>query len=294
MSKGEIDILFAVTQLIPRILEQSLLLHFLFTLNGKDNKVRFSYTKWDSKFLSIPVLDNKTAKRVQIVIDKKVVRIVNSIQQLMSILGIKSRRTIMKYMNHVRSFYSPNYKNYVNIRYPNMDEENLLTHNIIHRNLSNIPELVIPNVNLFSLIPNELYVYNSSLSLIKIYKPIREAAKDLNPNNEKLGINVRGREIAISRSKNKKKLVYNELGSFYFAENPNSNRWIIYQQGLYPLILKDIINQTELEFAGIKPVQRYLTKLLEMKPDYKTIRSHYNNGTLYKKRFIFIPISKNN
>jgi len=45
LSKGEIDILFAVTQLIPRILEQSLLLHFLFTLNGKDNKVRFSYTK---------------------------------------------------------------------------------------------------------------------------------------------------------------------------------------------------------------------------------------------------------
>jgi hypothetical protein len=35
---------------------------------------------------------------------------------------------------------------------------------------------------------------------------------------------VRGREIAMSRAKINKKLVFNEKGSFYFAENPNSNR----------------------------------------------------------------------
>lgn len=35
LSRGEMVILFAITQLIPRILEQLLLLYFSFTLNGE-------------------------------------------------------------------------------------------------------------------------------------------------------------------------------------------------------------------------------------------------------------------
>jgi len=84
--------------------------------------------------------------------------------------------------------------------------------------------LFIPNITLSSLIPNILYVYNIDFSLFNTYKSIKEAAKTLNPYNEKLGVSLRGREIAIGRAKNKIKLVYTEKGSFYFAENPSTDR----------------------------------------------------------------------
>jgi hypothetical protein len=136
------------------------------------------------------------------------------------------------------------------------------------------------------------------LSLVKTYNSIIEAVEDLNPNHKKLGISFTGRQIAISRYKNKSILVDNELGSFYFAKNPksprvNSSKRRIYQ-GVYPLILKDLINQTELEFRGIMSVQKYLTQILKLKPDTRTLKSCYINGTIYRKRFMLIPINKKN
>lgn len=295
LSKGEMDILFAITQLIPRILEQSLLLHFSFTLKGERKLIIFSYTNWDINKLYIPISRDKTAKQVQIIKNNKVIRTVHSIRKLMDILGIKSIRTIARYMNHIISLYSPNLGYFVNIKYPYVEKESLLKHDIIHRKTKNIPELIIPNISLLSLKPDILYVYNSDLSLIKTYNSIKEGAIDLNPNYKKLGVSLRGREIAISRYKNKKFLVYNELGSFYFAKNPTSNnRWIKNQEGRYPLILKDLIDKTELKFIGIIPVQKYLTNILNIKPDSRTIKSHYFKGTLYRKRYLFLPINKDN
>ena len=295
LSKGELDILFAVTQLIPRILEQSLLSHFTFTLNGERKLIMFSYTSWNIENLYVPVLGNKMAKQVQIIMNDKIIRTVHSIGKLMDVLGIKSKRTIARYMNHIKNFYSPNLKSFVNIKYLYIEKENLLKHNIIHRQTKDIPALIIPDISLFSLIPDKLYVYNTDFSLLKTYESIKEGVKDLNPNYKRLGISIRGREIAISRYKNKKILIHNELGSFYFAKNPNgSDRWIKNQEGRYPLILKDIINKTELKFRGILPVQRYLTNILKVKPDPRTIKSHYMKGTIYRKRYVFIPINKNN
>jgi hypothetical protein len=170
----------------------------------------------------LPDIDDKRAKKVEIVVNKKVVKIVKSIQDLMYILGIKSRTTIKKYINHVKGFYAPSLDQVVNIRYPSVS--NLLIHKIIHRKTKDIPELVIPNQLLSTLIPNILYVYNNDFTLVKTYKSISESVKDLNPNYKNLGISLRGREIAISRGKNKQNLIYNEKGLFYFAENPITNR----------------------------------------------------------------------
>jgi len=66
------------------------------------------------------------SKSVNIIIEGKVVKTVNSIQKLLPVLGIRSRRTIMNYMNHIRGFYSPTYNEFVNIRYPHV--KNLLNH----------------------------------------------------------------------------------------------------------------------------------------------------------------------
>jgi hypothetical protein len=154
--------------------------------------------------------------------NNKIIKTVHSLRKLREILGIKSKSTIGKYINHVKRVYSPNLKNYINIKYPYIEKENLLTHNIIDRKAKNIPDIVIPNLSLFSLIPNILYVFNSDLSLVKTYNSIIEAVEDLNPNHKKLGISFTGRQTAISRYKNKSILIDNELGSFYFAKNPNS------------------------------------------------------------------------
>ena len=244
-------------------MEQSLLCNLPFNLNGEDKLVRFTYTNWNSNTLGIPPFKNKTAKPVNIIIKDKNIKTVNSIQELVLVLGVKSRNTLFKYMNHVKGFYSPNLKKIVNIRYPYTD--NLLMHEIIHRKVKQKSTLIIPNVSLFDLIPNILYVYNSNFSLYCIYKSIVEAARLLNPNSKDIGISLRGRDIAIGRGKNKEELVYNELGSFYFAENPNINRWKIYQKGKYLLILKDQIDNSSKYFSGIRPAQKYLLEPLNKK-----------------------------
>lgn len=271
--------------MLPRILEQSLLNHFVFNLNGNNKLVRFLYTDWDSKNLSLLLVKDKMSKSVNIIIEGKVVRTVDSIQKLLLVLGIRSRRTIMNYMNHIRGFYSPTYNEFVNIRYPHV--KNLLNHEIIFRRNKELLELVIPNTPLSSLDINSLYVYNENLSLVYRYKSIREAVRFLNPNYNKLGINLRGREIAISRAKNKIKLVFNEIGSFYFAENPNSDKWKGYQLGKYSLILKDITTNIDKSFNSMILVQKYLLQLLGKRPDSKTIIGHLNNGTVYRKKYLF-------
>src|SRR5579864_1338978 len=113
------------------------------------------------------------SKSVDIIIDGKVERTVNSIQKLLPVLGIKSRNTIMRYMNHVKGFYSPTYKKYVNIRFLNVKV--ILNHKIIFRKNIVLPELIIPHTLLSSLQPNILYVYDENLSLVHKYKSIREA-----------------------------------------------------------------------------------------------------------------------
>src|SRR5947207_4769144 len=222
LSRGEIDILKAITQILPRILEQSLLNSFTFNLNGKDKLVRFLYSNWNNKNLNLPLIKDKMSKSVNIIMDGKVERTVNSIQKLLPILGIKSRTTVMRYMNHIKNFYSPVYKKYVNIRYPNT--KSLLNHKINFETNRVIPELNIPNTSLSSLELNTLYVYDKNFSLVYKYKSIRKAVRYLNPNYKEKGINLRGKEIAISRAKNKCKLIINEKGSFYFAENRNSDK----------------------------------------------------------------------
>lgn len=107
LNKGETDILIAISQLLPRILEQSLLVNYSFILNSKDKLVRFSYTNWSSNMLSVPVIINKVSKEVNIIINEKVVKTVDSIHNLLPVLGIKSINTLFKIMNHIKGFYSP-------------------------------------------------------------------------------------------------------------------------------------------------------------------------------------------
>ena len=55
-----------------------------------------------------------------------------------------------------------------------------------------------------------------------------------------------------------------------------------------------MVDKTELKFIGIRSVQKYLSSILGIKPDTRTIKSHYIKGTIYRKRYMFIPLNKNN
>jgi hypothetical protein len=51
LMQGEVNILLAILQLLPRLLEQSILSNFPCTLNGNGSRlVVFSYTNWDLHF----------------------------------------------------------------------------------------------------------------------------------------------------------------------------------------------------------------------------------------------------
>lgn len=39
----------------------------------------------------------------------------------------------------------------------------------------------------------------------------------------------------------------------------------------------------------MKSAQKYISLLLNRKVDYKTIKSHYNKGSLYKNQYYFLP-----
>jgi hypothetical protein len=159
------------------------------------------------------------------------------------------------------------------------------------RNESHSEKLIIPNTPLTSLVPNLLYVYDTNTELFSTYSIVK-AAKALNPDAKESGINVRGKEVA--RAKNKTILVKTQLGAFYFAENPETSRWKIYQRGRFPLILVDELNKTKTHFPGIKPVINYLANLLGKAPDYKLIKTHYEKELYINLDFYFCLIIKKN
>lgn len=177
----------------------------------------------------------------------------------------------MKYVNHTGDFYSFTYNKFVNIRYPHV--KNLLNHEIVFKNNKEFSKLIIPSTPLSSFELNTLYVYSENLSLV--YNYVR------------LGISLRDREIAISRVKNKLKLISNDIGSFYFAENPNSYKWKGYQEGKYPLIKKYIVTDENKFFNSKKIIQNYLLLLLSVKSYPRTVIRHLINGTICRKRYLF-------
>jgi hypothetical protein len=136
----------------------------------------------------------------------------------------------------------------------------LLTHPIIHRTPYELmlPDLQIPGLNSPNDLPiGPVFVYNEDKTPFEPdrFDSIAAAAKLLNPNTLK----PRGREIKISRVMGLDELVENELGSFYFMENPDNDRFKLNQAGVYPCYLYDLETGTSLFYEGLKPIVRDLS-----------------------------------
>lgn len=91
----------AVTQLVPRTLEQSILHHFHCSINGDDQLVRFRYTSFNPSTLNSVLVLGKIAIPVKVVSKGIILPIYSSKQLLLLLLAVGSRRTIDRYMNHV-------------------------------------------------------------------------------------------------------------------------------------------------------------------------------------------------
>jgi hypothetical protein len=222
LSQGELDILLAITLLVPRILEQSLGSKNIeskdslsFKLNGSSGLVLFTYTTGDPATLNWDIKEQVTAKGVEILIDGIVVRIAGSIEMCAIISGL-SRNTVprARYMNHVRSVYSKTFNAKVNVRFPLSVTK---TDPIIHRKNReiDIPSLVIPDKPLYDLELNLLYVFDSDFNQIAMpFLSIAKAVEYLNPYLQEKK-DRRGREINSARLTNKAILITHELGLLF-------------------------------------------------------------------------------
>lgn len=259
LTQGEYDILMAVTQLCPRILEQSILHHFPCSLNGIDRLVRFRYVRFNPATLTVRLVLGKTAIPINVISGNKVIATSSSKEQLLRLLGILSRRTIARYMNHVVPLNTPPalLGGPVNLREVHFRGP-LHTNPIIHRadNELLLPDLVIPDINSpYDLLKGPVYVYDITKKLFGIFPSIVVAARALNPNSS----NTRGREIKISRLMGLEGLVVNELGSFYFNEHPEVDRYNDSSKGRLPCILYDLELNTSTAYDGLKPLVRDLS-----------------------------------
>lgn len=168
----------AITQLVPRILEQSIFEHFHCNLNGKDRLVRFTYVEFNISSLSIPLSLSGTGKLVHIIKDGKIILTSASIQELLPLLDILSSRTISKYINHVLPINSP-LLGPVNLLIKGYQKP-LISSAIIHRTSNDhlLSDLFIPG--LFSdtdLLIGPVYVYDTEKILYRTYDSIAKAAK---------------------------------------------------------------------------------------------------------------------
>ena len=302
LSQGEYDILMAVSQLIPRILEQSLFEHFASTLTGDDRLVLFHYVEYFVGSLMMPLFLGDTAKLVHIIADGVIIQTANSIAELVRILGVKSRRTIGKYINHIVPIYSP-LLGTVNIVVDGYDQP-LITDPIIHRKGSeeSLPMLSMQGFDPTSLPLGPVFALDSDFNYYngEGLSSVAQAAKLLNPSSP----NTRGMAQKISRHMNLNRSVLTELGYFYFIENPDNNRFLGVQQGIYACDLYDLELGTCVHFDGLKPIVRYLawyecsgkTPLSRtQKVTYDRLKTCYSNSTSFDdarillKRFKIVP-----
>jgi len=141
----------ATTQIVPRILEQSLLYKTPSKLNGKDKLVRFTYVNFNESTITQELSSQITAKIVD-VFDTNGLKLltVQSINQLLATLGIKSRRTLARHINNTKPFNSPKLGKLVTIVERGVTP---VSKDIVHRTdkEKNLPALDIPGTSINEL-----------------------------------------------------------------------------------------------------------------------------------------------
>lgn len=197
----------AVTQLVPRILEQSLFDSFASVLTGTDRLVRFTYTRFNFASLNQPLELGSTSIKVEIIRDNAVIVTATSMQEATNILGV-GRKTVQRYLNHIKSFNSP-LCGVVNIKEVHYAGP-LLTHTLVHRADAQYEPLLIPGYEPDTLKKGPIYAFTKDYLLYSggPYPSMRNAALNLHKSDG----TARGLRNSISRALNYNHLVDTNVG----------------------------------------------------------------------------------
>lgn len=288
LSQGEYDILMAVTQLVPRILEQSLFHHFKSELSGKDRLVRFTYTKFNAGSLAIPLVQGKTAKSIDIFRDGELVLVAVSQSQCAQVLGM-GYKTVTHYLNNIMPVQSP-LLGLVNLQSSGYIGP-LSTEPIDHRQYPVYAPLVIAGFEPNTLDPGTLYAFTEDFELYGTFPSMSNAAAQLHPSH----LVPRTMRNIIQRSTNMDNPVLTHSGLLYFAENPNTDRFTENHKGRYPCYLHDLLLDTKTYFSSLRAVEAHLsqfefkTKTRVAKVSLDRLRTSYNTGKVIFNRFKVSP-----
>lgn len=275
-----------MTQLVPRILEQSLFESFPSSLTGKDRLVRFTYTRFNKGSLTQPLELGSTRIKVEIYNDKGVLQIAASMQEVGHILGV-GNKAVQKYINHVKPINSPLFGP-VNIKELSY-ERPLLNHSIVHRVEPEYTPMIIPGYAPSNVELGKVFAFTPELQPYGVYDSLTNAASTLH----KAEKTPRGLRNTIARALNTDRLVDTRAGLLYFVQNPNSpNLFLENHKGLYPCVLVDLETNEEKYFDGLKPIVGHLSwyKYQEKsRVTYDRLFTAYKTGKIIFNRFKIIP-----
>lgn len=222
LSFGETQILRAITEFVPRVLEQSLIAELKPTLNSIYNPVLFTYNNWDPAFLNVYDYATDGSHAVQIISAEtgEILRSkISSISQACDILNI-SRNMANRYLNNDYGFFSTVFGCRIIISVIGIT---LVTNKIVHRASVNYPTLTLPGGALSDLAPYLVWAFKANKTdFIGPFVNYTQALRVLEPTKLANNPNSSPSNLSkpIKRFANYEVLRNYELGEFYIATNP--------------------------------------------------------------------------
>jgi hypothetical protein len=294
-TKGEIQILIALTQFMPRVLEQCYILHYKPELNGNKKRtynIIFSFTKWNPDLLLIKSVygqDEVTNKyNIYRAIDENNIIVASSpsMNGLATILGI-SLAGLKYHLGRESYVYAKALALNVNIlKLGEISKGNPKDH--YRSKKLNRENLELKNISLSSLDLGYVYVFNLDKETIFIKKSTSPSIfKSINPN---ISANLDSKTIK-SKSDNmatyiNKELKYSsELGEFFLAKNPH---YAINAKS--PIIVVDIETNIATFLSSKRECARFLSDSFNKNIQLGTLsRNNWiDSGELIKGKFVLL------
>jgi hypothetical protein len=218
-SLGEWQILQALSQFLPRVLEQSIISGFEPTLNNLIYNVTFSHGNWDPGLLSNFdfSFDNSLPVEVCDKVTGNVIQTIPSIARTADCLHI-SRNMVSRYMGSVDGFYSRVFGCIVTVGLAGVK---LLPKQIVHRVKSNLPLITLPGGNVLDIIPGFVWVVCLNKTDFKgPYLSFSSAFADLNPikSTEATPAKLSNASASFKEFCNLEKALDTEKGRFYIIK----------------------------------------------------------------------------
>jgi hypothetical protein len=292
-TKGEIQILLALTQFMPRVLEQCYISQYKPELNGNKKgsyNVIFSFTKWvPDLLLTNSALDEEVNKyNIYRAIDENNITVASSssMNGLANILGI-SIAGLKYHLGRESYVYAKALALNVNILKlggisKGKPKDYYRSKKFIRENLE------LKNISLSSLDLGYIYVFNPDKETIFTKNSTSPAIfKCINPN---VSANLDSKTLK-SKSDNmatyiNKELKYSsELGEFFLAKNPN---YAINAKS--PLIVVNIETNIAIFFSSKRECARFLSDSFNQNIQLGTLsRNNWiDSGEVIKEKFVLL------